>query len=197
MMKPIAFGAFVLSWSLLGCSPSVVPIDPGTPAELPVAPAVSNGPGETQARPSHGLTPQAPCVSSKDIRLELLAEQLPSGEVRIGLHNVGTVPACVLTHIATHEWQHDWLEIQVVQGKETRSLVFNDDRDKSAAVVATIPPGQTDWQEVDVIAWARRSRNGGVPLSKGEHPAHAIYDSSSETGAWAGKLDASFRLRVR
>jgi len=190
-MKHLAPALLAFSF---GCSPAVVPIDPGMPAELPVASAAPSGPAEV---PRHRSATQDPCVTSKDIRLELLADQLPSGEVRLGLHNVGTVPACVLTHIATHEWQHDWLEIEVVKGKETRSLVFNDNRDKSAAVLLMIPPGQTDWQEVDVVAWARRSRNGGVPLSKGDYPAHAIYDSTREQGAWAGKVEASFRLRVR
>ncbi len=32
---------------------------------------------------------------------------------------------------------------------------------------------------------------------KVEHPVHEIHDSSSEPGAWAGKPEASFRLRVQ
>jgi hypothetical protein len=103
----------------------------------------------------------------------------------------------VYTHGATHEWQHDWLEVRIPQHGKMRSLVFDDVRGKSGFVAVTLAPGQTDWQTVDVADWARRQRNAGIPLLKGDYRVQAIYDTSREQSVWAGRLETSFSLQVR
>lgn len=128
----------------------------------------------------------------------LVLEVKAKGPVlEVGLHNVGREPVRVYTHVATHEWQSDWLEIQYQDGDTyhhvSRPIRFVDDRDKSAPVVRTLAPGETDWQTVDVGAWARRKVNGGQPLpAKGSLSATAIYDTSKETGVWSGRLETQF-----
>lgn len=181
-----------------GCASAPALPDPARPDDEPhtSAPVVAASALPPPPKPAGA---DDPCRASKEIRLELLAEQLPGGVAmaRIGLHNIGPVPVCVLTHVATHEWQHDWLEVEIPTGGQARSLVFNDARDKSGFVIETVAPGATDWQEVDLAAWARRVRNGSLPLSKGRVAARVIYDTTQATDAWAGRLETTLRLDVQ
>jgi hypothetical protein len=176
--------------------------EPATSAPGPAisssAPSPSSSASASPTTPPPDAKARPACATAKGAKLELLAEQAPGGgaRIRVGLHNTGTDPVCVYTSIATHELQHDWLELELTQGAKKRSLRFDDDRDKSAPVTVSLAPGATDWQTFDVAAWAKRRRNGGEPLKKGEIAAHAIYDTTEETEVWAGRLERSFTLRV-
>ena len=120
--------------------------------------------------------------------------------LEIGLHNEGTAPVCMYTHIATHELQHDWLKVTYADGERhhyaPRQLEFYDDRDQSAPVSREIGPGETVWIGLDLAAWALRKVNGGEPLTRGSLYVTAIYDTSSEDRVWRGRLERVFGMNV-
>lgn len=120
-------------------------------------------------------------------RLELSASVVDT-VLTIRLHNAGTEAVCVYSHIATHEWQHDWLTVEVGDPSRARTLGFVDSRDKSAPVSVLLGPGQDDEQTVDLAAWAQRMVNGSAPLLDDVPIGAVIYDSSGEASAWAGRL---------
>jgi hypothetical protein len=152
--------------------------------------------------------PQGGCatrgyIAPAGARVELLAQQAAGGGAiaNVGIHNAGTDPVCVWSHIATHEWQSDWLVIQYADGDKyhhfQRVLELDDSRDKSYGVSVLLAPGATAWHAIDVAAWAARARNGAEPLPAGASLwAMAVYDTSKDTEVWAGQQTASFVLRV-
>lgn len=136
-------------------------------------------------------------------RLVLLGTQAATGRasVHAGLYNGGTEAVCVASHIATHEWQSDWLTVRYSDGGKyhhaSRMIGLDDARDKSYPVSVLLEPGQAIWHTVDVDAWARRPRNHAEPLPAGSLYTQLGYDTSRATDVWAGTLrSASFGLDV-
>jgi hypothetical protein len=137
-------------------------------------------------------------------RLIVLGAQAPTGRATVyaGLYNAGTEPVCVDSHVATHEWQSDWLTVMYADGAKyhhaSRVIALDDARDKSYPVSATLEPGQVIWHTVDVDAWARRPRNGAEPLPAGSLYTQVGYDTTGATDVWAGRLvSESFGLTVK
>jgi len=137
-------------------------------------------------------------------KLELHAAQSAHGRaiVEVALHNAGTEPVCIYSHIHTHELQSDWLQIQYSDGDRyhhvNRVLQLDDARDKSYPVSLLLGPGQTLWTSIDLDQWASRSRNGSEPLPTGSLYTEAIYDSTRETDVWSGRLvSAPFELKIK
>lgn len=111
--------------------------------------------------------------------------------------NEGTTPVCVLTHVATNGEHFDWITIVIGGGPgPIRNLTFVDDREHAARVSYELAPGATLTRTIDLDAWARRRVNGGRALAHGGYTVDVLYDSSRETGAWAGTLRASVTVRV-
>lgn len=131
-----------------------------------------------------------------DVQL-LLMQRNPVAEpgvVSVGICNSGTTTLCVESHIATHEMQDDRVELTVATRGKPRSAVvvrFSDDRDKSARVIVTLSPGATVWHDLDVVAWAARSVNGSRKLPAAPLTLTATYDSTGQTGVWAGTRQAT------
>ncbi|MCB9558963.1 MAG: hypothetical protein H6709_00150 [Kofleriaceae bacterium] len=197
-----------------GCPRDARPPTSAGPADAPrnAAPAVP--PPVAAAAPvdaaPHADDPAPPAdrppCATKDYRapagakVELLAHQAAGGGAvaEVGLHNAGTAPVCVWTHVATHEVQSDWLVIQYADGDRyhhlSRVVALNDDRDKSAPVSVELQPGETIWQRWDVAAWALRDRNGAEAIASGSLYAEAVYDTTGDTWAWAGRRQAQFEL---
>ncbi|MBP9085222.1 MAG: hypothetical protein KBG15_03850 [Kofleriaceae bacterium] len=134
-----------------------------------------------------------------DVQL-LLMQRDPVGApgvVSVGLFNRGATTVCVESHIATHEIQDDRLEVSVATRNKPRTAVvvrFSDDRDKSAPVIVTLPPGATAWHDLDVVAWAARSVNGRRKLPAAPRVLTATYATSGQTGVWQGTSVASIPL---
>ena len=140
-----------------------------------------------------GCTERAPAKTG----LVLLARQVPkTSTIEVGLHNVDTVEHCVAGHIATHELQSDWLSVTVPEKTASRTIVFDDARDKSARVTVALAPGATVWTRWDVVAWAKRARNGGKAPSRWNTSATATYDASREPDVWRGAIKTSFGLQL-
>jgi hypothetical protein len=137
-------------------------------------------------------------------RLELHAAQSSHGRaiVEVALHNAGTEPVCIYSHIHTHELQNDWLHIQYADGARyhhvSRVIELDDAREKSYPVSLLLGPGETLWTSIDLDQWASRSRNGSEPLPTGSLHAEAVYDSTRETDVWSGRLrSAPFELKIK
>lgn len=137
-------------------------------------------------------------------QLVVLGAQAATGRATIhaGLYNGGTEAVCVDSHIATHEWQSDWLTVMYADGGKyhhaSRVIELDDARDKSYPVSVLLEPGQTIWHTVDVDAWARRSRNHAEPLPAGSLYTQLGYDTTGATDVWAGRLvSEAFELAVK
>ncbi len=103
----------------------------------------------------------------------------------------------IATHVFAGEKQFDWLEVSLTDGAGAlRRLRFMDDRDESAAVFVDVAPGATAHETIDLAAWAKRSDNGNAPLAAGTYKAKVVYDSTHETKAWAGRLEATTTITV-
>jgi hypothetical protein len=99
-------------------------------------------------------------------------------------------------HLATHvfagEKHFDWLEVRLTDAAgAVRKLQFIDDRDESGVVVVALAPGASVSESIDLAAWAARTTNGAAPLARGTYHALVIYDSSGQSRAWAGRLEAT------
>ena len=120
--------------------------------------------------------------------------------LELGLHNAGTEPVCMYVYIATHELQHDWLTVEYADPDKyhhaSRTLRFDDDRDKSAPVAREIGPGATFWLGLDLQAWAARPRNGAEKIRSGDLYVTAIYDNRADDRAWQGRLERTFGMKI-
>lgn len=139
-----------------------------------------------------------------DAQLIVLGAQAATGRATIyaGLYNIGAAAVCVDSHVATHEWQSDWLTVLYADGAKyhhaSRELELDDARDKSYPVSVLLEPGQAIWHTVDVDAWARRPRNGAEPLPAGSLYTQLAYDTSRARDVWAGRLvSEAFELSVK
>lgn len=134
-----------------------------------------------------------------DVQL-LLMQRDPVGApgvVSVGLFNRGTTTVCVESHIATHEMQDDRLEVTVATRNRPRTAIvvrFSDDRDKSASVITSLPPGATAWHDLDVVAWAARPVNGRRKLPAAPRVLTATYVSTGQRGVWQGTRTAAIAL---
>ena len=111
--------------------------------------------------------------------------------------NVGTAPVCIYPWVATHEEQFDWVSVELTGVGAPRTLVFTDDRDKSAPVSIGLSPGEKLTKTIDLAGWAARRPNGTNPLVPGTYSASVTYDSTRETWVWAGSLHATTTVVVR
>jgi hypothetical protein len=179
-------------------APSVVVPVPSlsAAASAPPAPAASRSWREASGPSCHAKGYAAPAGA----KLELAARQRPGGGavIEIELRNAGSEPACVWSHVETHELQHDWLSLQYADGGKyhhaNRAVRFTDARDESAVISVLVHPGERITQRWDVGSWALRKVNGAEALSSGSLWALAVYDTSKETEVWAGRLQAQFEL---
>lgn len=92
------------------------------------------------------------------------------------LENVSKAPLVVMSHVATHERQNDWLTVTIADraGKE-RVVAFDDDRDKSAPVTFTLAAGTELSDRWNLADWAARARNGKQPFDPAFASMRATY----------------------
>ncbi|MCC6522237.1 MAG: hypothetical protein IT373_06220 [Polyangiaceae bacterium] len=169
----------------------------GLPSAASSAPPGAGPEVDPFGPPSTGLRPCAVkgYVAPAGARLELVT-RVRGTRLAVGLHNVGTAPVCVYSHVATHELQHDWLSVGYVDGTKPVNVQFTDSRDKSAAVSVEIAPGATSWVSFDLAAWKARPIHGGGALPKGRLELSVAYDTTRETWVWAGRLAAQTAMDV-
>lgn len=192
-----------------------------TPTEVPAAPAATAATATTATPAASSLAAPEPDGPPAPTTLAAIADAplcatpgyvAPAGArpqlrhrtrgdiLELGLHNAGTEPVCMYAYIATHELQHDWLIVEYADpGKyhhASRTLRFDDDRDKSAPVAREIGPGATFWLGLDLQAWATRPRNGAEKIRSGDLYVKAIYDSSTDDRAWRGRLERTFGMKI-
>ncbi|MBI4954753.1 MAG: hypothetical protein HY908_22215 [Myxococcales bacterium] len=174
---------------------SAPPLAPSTATSAPPGAAPEADPFGPP--PSTGLRPCAVLgyVAPAGARLELVT-RVQGTRLAVGLHNVGSAPVCVYSHVATHELQHDWLSVGYVDGPQPVTVHFTDSRDKSAAVSVEVAPGATSWVSFDLAAWKARAIHGGGALPKGRLDVSVTYDTSRETWVWAGRLAAQAVMDV-
>jgi hypothetical protein len=111
--------------------------------------------------------------------------------------NNSAAPINLATHVFAGEKHFDWLEVQLTDAAgAVRKLHFIDDRDESGIVVVAVAPGTSVGESVDLAAWATRTSNGAAPLAPGTYRALVIYDSSRQSRAWAGRLEATTSVTV-
>lgn len=108
-----------------------------------------------------------------DLRLGI---ELEGTKVVAHVQNVGTAPLMIMSHVATHERQSDWLTVTITDTKsKERVVAFNDDRDKSAPVAHTLASGAELVDRWDLADWAARPRNGARPLGSNDVAVRASY----------------------
>src|SRR5262245_25251503 len=103
----------------------------------------------------------------------------------------------IVTHVFAGEKHFDYLDVQLTDSSGvTRRFVLKDNRDESAPVVVDVAPGATIGESVDLAAWAKRGVNGSQPLASGSYDAIVVYDSTHQTRAWQGRLEAATTVTV-
>jgi hypothetical protein len=153
-------------------------------------------------RASTKLTIAAPveqrCTETKPGgKLELLARQAPgSSLIEVGVHNVDSVPHCIVAYVKTHEQQSDYLALSFDDAGTKREVRFDDDRNKSVPITVVLAPGATSWTAWDVAAWAARRRNGAHKIASGAQWVKLTYAPSARD-AWIGTVSTDLRLTVR
>jgi hypothetical protein len=130
----------------------------------------------------------AQSVASSGLQLRLRGE---AGAVVVSLHNVGTSPLRVWSHVDAGIHHYDWYTLEVVapDGK-ARTLILSDDRNESARISADLAPGASIEHAIDLVAWAKRAPNGGVPLPPATYQVSATYAVTEPADFWRGSLRA-------
>ncbi len=148
----------------VGCSREAQP-----PAVRPVAAEIHDATSPVASTPP-GVA-FGPEVSGLRLGIALEGKTLV-----VHLVNVGKAPLVVMSHVATHERQNDWLTVTIVDAKGSeREVALDDDRDKSAPVNVTLAAGAELVDRWDLADWSARKRNGSHPLGKGDASILATY----------------------
>jgi len=125
----------------------------------------------------------APCPRGLELRIAARG----SAAVLI-LHNCGSHPLTVLSHVDAGERHYDWFTIELADGAGTRVLRLYDDRNESGRVTAVLAPGENLEHAIDVAAWARRKVNGALPLGPGRYRMRSTYEVSEPGTHWMGTV---------
>jgi hypothetical protein len=110
-------------------------------------------------------------------------------EAVLTLHNGGSEPLDVFSHVDAGERHYDPFTIELEGGAGTRTLRFYDDRNESARVIARLAPGEAVEHVIDLPAWAERKANGGEPLAAGTYLMSATYEVH-DGALWSGRLES-------
>lgn len=110
---------------------------------------------------------------------------------RLYLKNAGNKALTVLSHVEAGERHYDWYTLRLEDAHgNSRTLRLIAARERSAAVPATLKPGESLEHAVDVLSWAAREVNGGKALSAGSYKVFGVYEVRTNEGRWHGRLEA-------
>jgi hypothetical protein len=200
LLAALSLASIALVTSGCRSEPTPTPTARPVPTEATAAPTASAAPPAPP--PSAGPTGTSWGVAVDGLRLGVAVD---GRTLIVHLENVGKVPLYVMSHISSHELQNDWLSAKLTDSTgASRTVAFDDIRDKSVAVPARIEPGKELVNRLDVVDWANRKRNGAAsvtPLAAGTYRLTATYtttagDYASSTAppagvhAWVGKLES-------
>jgi hypothetical protein len=111
--------------------------------------------------------------------------------LELTLSNTGSSEIVVNSSVSAGGERHfDWFRVELEVAGKTRELRFLDDRNRSAIERKTLAPGASLTHTLDLAAWAKRPRNGAVPLPSGKGTLRAFYEVSGDREAWNGRLAA-------
>lgn len=156
--------------------------------------------------------------SSGGLALALTAAPVKGAlTIDVTIANTSDHPITLWSHVATHEMQFDWLEVEVswrgarlerdharvrrgpgvrhplhkvCTARITQTIRFMDDRDKSAPVAVTLAPGTTVHHAIDLAQWAGRAVNGALALPPGRYELRATYRVTGEPAMWNGAISS-------
>ena len=144
------------------------------PVARPAAPADATPGGNSPAAVAAGTPAAAATATASPIDLTARTD---AGVLTLTLRNTGTAPVEVATHVDAGGLPHlDWLTVELDDGRAPRTLHFVEARDRSALITATLAPGGTAVEAVDLVRWAIRG-DGAAPLAPGTYAVRATWDS--------------------
>lgn len=110
--------------------------------------------------------------------------------VRLHLKNAGAQPLRVWSHVEAEETHLDWFTLYIESEKTRRTLRLSDSRERSAAMDATLKPGEALHHDLNILDWSGREVNGSKPLTPGDYQVRAIYEIKKDAEHWQGTLKA-------
>lgn len=113
------------------------------------------------------------------------------GILTVALKNVGRHSVTVCRFIRANETQYDWYTATLTPTSgPARTLQFEDARDESGPVVATLRPGEDVRNEINLKEWALRGPNGKQAIAPGTYRLSLKYVVDGRSGVWNGSLSA-------